>query len=58
VAPPHSAPYIGTSAFTHKGGQHVDAMAKALYTYQHIDPEVVETTARPRSASSQGGRRC
>src|ERR1039458_6695710 len=58
VAPPHSAPYIGTSAFTHKGGQHVDAMAKALYTYQHIDPEVVGTTARPRSASSQGGRRC
>ena len=41
VAPPHSAPYIGTSAFTHKGGQHVDAMAKAIYTYQHIDPEVV-----------------
>jgi len=41
VAPPHSAPYIGTSAFTHKGGQHVDAMAKAIYTYQHIDPELV-----------------
>ncbi|MGA8015516.1 MAG: citramalate synthase [Candidatus Dormiibacterota bacterium] len=41
VAPPHSAPYIGTSAFTHKGGQHVDAMVKAGYTYQHIDPEVV-----------------
>jgi len=41
VAPPHSAPYIGTSAFTHKGGQHADAMAKADYTYQHIDPEVV-----------------
>ncbi|MGO8686754.1 MAG: citramalate synthase [Candidatus Dormibacteria bacterium] len=41
VAPPHSTPYIGTSAFTHKGGQHVDAMAKAIYTYQHIDPEVV-----------------
>ena len=41
VAPPHSAPFVGTSAFTHKGGQHVDAMAKALYTYQHIDPELV-----------------
>jgi 2-isopropylmalate synthase len=41
VAPPHSAPYIGTSAFTHKGGQHADAMAKAIYTYQHIDPELV-----------------
>jgi 2-isopropylmalate synthase len=41
VTPPHSAPYIGTSAFTHKGGQHADAMAKAAYTYQHVDPEVV-----------------
>ncbi|MGA2284213.1 MAG: citramalate synthase [Candidatus Dormibacteria bacterium] len=41
VAPPHSAPFIGTSAFTHKGGQHVDAMSKAIYTYQHIDPELV-----------------
>jgi 2-isopropylmalate synthase len=41
VAPPHSAPYIGTSAFTHKGGQHADAMAKADYTYQHVDPSVV-----------------
>ncbi|MGD1034231.1 MAG: citramalate synthase [Candidatus Dormibacteria bacterium] len=41
VAPPHSAPFIGSSAFTHKGGQHVDAMAKAIYTYQHIDPELV-----------------
>jgi 2-isopropylmalate synthase len=41
VAPPHSAPYIGTSAFTHKGGQHVDAMLKAVYTYQHIDPALV-----------------
>jgi 2-isopropylmalate synthase len=41
VAPPHSAPYIGTSAFAHKGGQHTDAMAKAAYTYQHVEPEVV-----------------
>jgi 2-isopropylmalate synthase len=41
VAPPHSAPYVGTSAFTHKGGQHVDAMVKADYTYQHVDPAVV-----------------
>jgi 2-isopropylmalate synthase len=41
VTPPHYAPYIGTSAFTHKGGQHVDAMAKAAYTYQHIEPSIV-----------------
>ncbi len=41
VAPPHYAPYIGSSAFTHKGGQHVDAMAKAPYTYQHVEPSTV-----------------
>ncbi len=41
VAPPHYAPYIGTAAFAHKGGQHADAMAKAAYTYQHIEPELV-----------------
>jgi 2-isopropylmalate synthase len=41
VAPPHYAPYIGTAAFTHKGGQHADAMAKAAYTYQHIEPAMV-----------------
>ncbi|HEX6539005.1 MAG TPA: citramalate synthase [Candidatus Dormibacteraeota bacterium] len=41
ITPPHWAPYIGSAAFTHKGGQHVDAMAKAAYTYQHIDPEQV-----------------
>jgi len=55
VAPPHSAPYIGTSAFTHKGGQHVDAMAKALYTYQHIDPEVVGNH-RQTAVSELSGR--
>jgi 2-isopropylmalate synthase len=46
INPPHSAPYIGTSAFTHKGGQHVDAMAKAAYTYQHIDPSLVGNRRR------------
>jgi len=41
VAPPHSAPYVGTSAFTHKGGQHAHAMARGEYTYQHVDPGLV-----------------
>jgi len=34
-------PYTGTSAFTHKGGIHVSAVAKQEDTYQHIAPELV-----------------
>ena len=40
---PHDvrAPYIGTAAFTHKGGQHVHAVQKLARTYEHIDPALV-----------------
>ena len=34
-------PYVGSSAFTHKGGLHASAMAKWEGSYQHIDPELV-----------------
>ncbi|MDY6834590.1 MAG: citramalate synthase [Chloroflexota bacterium] len=37
---PHQ-PYTGASAFTHKGGIHVSAVAKQEDTYQHIDPGLV-----------------
>ena len=55
IAPPHSAPYIGSAAFTHKGGQHVDAMTKAAYTYQHIEPDRVGNRRRT-VVSEQSGR--
>jgi 2-isopropylmalate synthase len=36
---PHpSAPYVGSSAFAHKGGLHVAAMKRNPLSYQHIDP--------------------
>lgn len=35
------APYIGHSAFAHKGGIHVAAILKSPDTYQHIDPALV-----------------
>jgi 2-isopropylmalate synthase len=40
---PHNirAPYVGSAAFTHKGGQHVHAVQKLASSYEHIDPEVV-----------------
>ena len=34
-------PYVGESAFTHKGGLHVSAVTKVEGSYQHIKPELV-----------------
>jgi len=55
TVPNPSAPYVGEGAFTHKGGQHVDAMLKASYTYQHIEPELVGNRSRI-VVSDQAGR--
>jgi 2-isopropylmalate synthase len=32
-------PYVGKSAFAHKGGIHVAAMRRSAVSYQHVDPE-------------------
>ena len=34
-------PYIGRSAFAHKGGMHIDGVNKAAHSFEHIDPELV-----------------
>jgi 2-isopropylmalate synthase len=34
-------PFVGQSAFAHKGGVHVDAVMKDRRTYEHIVPELV-----------------
>ena len=34
-------PYVGASAFSHKGGMHVSAVQKNPKTYEHINPEEV-----------------
>jgi 2-isopropylmalate synthase len=39
-------PYIGDSAFAHKGGVHVDAVTKHSVTYEHIRPELVGNRRR------------
>jgi 2-isopropylmalate synthase len=44
--PDTHAPYIGRSAFAHKGGIHVAAVAKVPESYQHIDPELVGNQMR------------
>jgi 2-isopropylmalate synthase len=40
------APYIGQSAFAHKGGIHVAAMRRNPQSYQHIDPALVGNQPR------------
>ncbi|MEW6191885.1 MAG: citramalate synthase [Bacillota bacterium] len=39
-------PYVGMSAFAHKGGVHVSALLKDPLTYEHIDPEAVGNRRR------------
>lgn len=38
VPPRHNQPYVGMSAFAHKGGIHVSAVQRDSRTYEHIDP--------------------
>src|SRR6185436_5073992 len=40
-APQRHAAYVGPSAFAHKGGLHVSAVAKDPRTYEHVPPETV-----------------
>jgi len=41
-----SQPFVGHSAFAHKGGMHVHAVAKSAETYEHINPELVGNERR------------
>jgi len=52
---PH-APYVGRSAFAHKGGIHVAAIAKLPESYQHVNPAVVGNQMRV-VVSEVAGRR-
>jgi len=55
--PPHPAdPYVGSSAFAHKGGLHTSALGKVGgASYEHIDPAVVGNRTRVL-VSDLGGR--
>jgi len=39
-------PYVGRSAFAHKGGLHVSAIQRNTRTYEHIDPAAVGNDRR------------
>ena len=40
------APYVGLSAFAHKGGMHVNAVQKNPISFEHINPEKVGNERR------------
>jgi len=46
LEPAKNEPYVGRSAFAHKGGLHVSAIRKNRETYEHIDPAVVGNEQR------------
>jgi 2-isopropylmalate synthase len=46
LAPDDHAPFIGRSAFAHKGGIHVSAVQRNPLTYEHIQPEAIGNKRR------------
>ncbi|XWK89773.1 MAG: citramalate synthase [Phormidium sp.] len=46
LAPDEHAPFVGLSAFAHKGGIHVSAVERNPVTYEHIQPEEVGNRRR------------
>jgi 2-isopropylmalate synthase len=46
LKPDIKSPYIGASAFAHKGGLHANAAQKVKSSYEHIDPALVGNRTR------------
>ncbi len=54
-APNRHAPYVGESAFAHKGGIHASAVSKNPDTYEHVPPEAIGNSRRVL-VSDQAGK--
>lgn len=48
-------PYVGASAFAHKGGVHANAAQKVSRSYEHIEPEMVGNRQRILLSDMSGG---
>ena len=55
LVPDNAMPFVGRSAFAHKGGMHVDGVLKSPETFEHLSPETVGN-ARTYLLSEQAGR--
>ena len=53
--PDPKAPYVGRSAFAHKGGVHANAAQKVARSYEHIEPSRVGNRQRILLSDMAGG---
>jgi 2-isopropylmalate synthase len=54
LMPDKHQPYVGDSAFAHKGGVHIHAVLKNPATYEHVDPAKVGNRQRVLVSDSAG----
>ncbi|MBF0413669.1 MAG: citramalate synthase, partial [Desulfamplus sp.] len=54
MTPLNNRPFVGHSAFAHKGGIHVSAVMKAAQAYEHINPELVGSKRRVLVSEQSG----
>lgn len=52
---PAGQPFVGPSAFAHKGGVHVSAVQRNPSTYEHVDPELVGNSRKILISELAGG---
>jgi 2-isopropylmalate synthase len=52
---PSGQPFVGNSAFSHKGGVHVSAVQRNPQTYEHITPEIVGNSRKILISELAGG---
>jgi 2-isopropylmalate synthase len=52
---PMGQPFVGTSAFAHKGGVHVSAVQRNPATYEHVDPSAVGNARKILISELSGG---
>lgn len=43
---PQNKPYVGGSAFAHKGGMHIDGVTKCSKSFEHVDPKEIGNKRR------------
>jgi 2-isopropylmalate synthase len=56
LVPDPFQPYIGSSAFSHKAGYHVDGVTKWADAYQHVNPALVGNSQRAVVSELSGKR--
>jgi 2-isopropylmalate synthase len=53
--PSRRSPFVGKSAFAHKGGVHANAAKKVAHSYEHMKPELIGNEQRILLSDMSGG---